>query len=57
MKTVKLTYRTTGTYATQKTVSATVAKNSNAFSQFEESVYTRFGDVTINHVAKTVSFN
>ena len=57
MKTVKLTYRTSGINATQKTVSATVAKNSNAFNQYEEAVIKKFGDVTINHVAKTVSFN
>lgn len=39
----------------QKTISATVNNNSNAFTQFEEEVRAKLGDsVEFNHVGKVV---
>ncbi len=57
METVKLTYTVIAKknpYA-QKKVSATVSKNSNAFSQFEEIVKEKLGDdIQFNHAGKVV---
>jgi hypothetical protein len=57
MKTVKMTYKviSKNNPFAQKTISATVNNNSNAFTQFEEEVRAKLGDsVEFNHVGKVV---
>ena len=60
MTTVKMTYKVIAKenpYA-QKTVSATVSNNSNAFTQFEEKVRAKIGvNIKFNHAGKIVILN
>jgi hypothetical protein len=58
MKKIKLTYRVIANENpfAQKTVTAKVANNSNAFSEFESIVRNRLGEnVRFNHAGKVVA--